>query len=387
MQWVLIRVDGSNDIGLGHVMRCLTLADALGEQGIKSVFICRHLPASIKDKIITKGHEVIIFSNENTPLPDDTQGIYGAWLSTTLEHDIKQTISAISKTIKKYSKPAYVLIDHYALDANWEKSIKKAFGAKIIVLDDLSNRRHDCDYLIDTTFGKTIKDYQGLVPENCKLMIGSEFALLRPDFAQLRNKTLKAHDKDYANEADVQNLLISVGGVDKDNVTMMMLKIINQLDKTPKFLTHVLIGVTYPYLAELKTLIRTLPFKVKLHQDITSIAELFALADICIGAAGSSSWERCCLGLPTINIVIADNQKTIAQKLSQKKAILNAGRYEEITTQEFINNYLEPALKNSNIRYELSMNSRDLCDGHGATRVLAEMSEKLVHEGTSGDEY
>lgn len=374
MQWVFIRADASNDIGLGHIMRCLTLANALVKQGIKSVFICRHLPISLKEKIIDKGHEVIILSNENTPLPNEAQGIYGSWLGTTIEHDIKQTISAITKKVKKHGKPKYVLIDHYALNENWERSIKNAFRAEIIIIDDLE-RKHDCGYLIDTTFGKTAKDYQGLTPKNCKLMVGAEFALLRPEFSQLRNNTLKARDKDYANEVKVENLLISVGGVDKDNITMMMLEIINQLDKAPDFLTHVLIGATYPYLAKLKALITTLPFSVKIHQNASNVAELFANADLCIGAAGSSSWERCCLGLPTINIVVADNQKTIAQKLAQKKAILNAGRYDEITTHDFINNYLKPALNNSNIRHELSMNSREICDGNGAEKIMQIIEE------------
>lgn len=369
MQWVVFRVDASIEIGSGHIMRCLTLANELKYHGKSCVFITRNLPENLSDKIEISGHEIARLSKKENLPASRSKDQYSSWLGTTEIADATDCLSSLYPFIKNWAMPELVICDHYGLSAEWEKMMRENLKSPIAIIDDLSNRKHDCDWLIDTTFGKSKNDYSGLVPEKCKLMIGSQYALLRPEFAQLRKQTLKARDDDYAKKQPVKNLLISMGGVDKDNITMMILKTLSQLDDAPKFIAHILIGGAYPHFDELKLMVKNLPFSIKIHQDISNVASLFAMADICIGASGSSTWERACLGLPTINIVLAKNQNTIAQKMVEIDAIVDAGEFEKIDRENFINNFLNPMLNDINIRHQLSINSRKICDGEGAQRI------------------
>ena len=205
---VIFRVDSSIQIGSGHVMRCLTLANMLKEYGYKCNFVCRDLVGNSID-IIKKNH----FDVKVLPKPDHSIkvedkkkiNIHEHWLEVPWTNDLKQT-----KKFLDDNKFDLIIIDHYAIDIRWEKGIITEIS-KIMVIDDIPDRKHLCNILLDQNLGRKPKDYQNLVPIECKLLLGTDFALLRPEFKQLRKMSIEKR-----RSSKIENILISLGGIDKD---------------------------------------------------------------------------------------------------------------------------------------------------------------------------
>lgn len=380
MGWGVIRADASVLIGSGHIMRCLSLANALKASGVHCVFIARHIPNSLADKLKASGHDVVVLEGDNLPPADAAQGQYGEWLGTNEATDAETCLTALLPFVAERGAPDLVICDHYGLSAKWETCIGQSLSAPIAVIDDLSDREHDCKWLIDTTYGKTPADYEGLIPPNCQFMVGSDYALLRPEFAERRPKALARRDAAFEAEERVGNVLISMGGMDKDNVSKLMLQAIEVLPNRPDFETHVLVGPNCPHLKALRNFAQTLPFDVIIHGGVNDVTPLFMAADICIGAAGSSTWERCCLGLPTINIVIADNQKTIARQMSGRGALVDAGPFQTLDVKVFSETIVAPLLSSVQQRKDLSEVCRTICDGHGVERVVGGLMNANVED-------
>lgn len=375
----LFRADANPNIGSGHVMRCLSLANALKATGVNSVFVSRHITENLTLLIKKSGHDTLKIVTKNDVAPKISQGEYGQWLGTTQETDAQDVINTLKASEYRVGNFDLVICDHYALGDTWETLVSQTLDAPIAAIDDLSNRKHKSQWLIDTTFGKTTKDYDGLIPADCKRHIGSEFALLRPEFLQHRSHSLAARDKAFAEKLPVKNILISMGGMDKDNISQWALMAIKAL-KHHEFTVDVLLGAAAPHIDEVKAFAKILPFKAHIHAGIKDVTPLLVNADICIGAAGSSTWERCCLGLPTINIVIANNQQTIARTLAEVGAILNAGTFQSIRNhiEGFNKNFLIPCLENLDLRQSISLSSREICDGRGIERIVHSLSVRTV---------
>ena len=211
---VFFRTDASTRIGTGHVMRCLTLAHALREIGYECVFIHRTHQGNLADVIRERGFSVILL-----PQPDTTSGItadgdYSAWLGVSQEIDAEQSITAIDGM-----QSDWMDVDHYSLDAEWETKLKMHVG-KILSIDDIANRNHVSDVLLDQNFGSEQAKYKEYVKDDCTILAGSEYSLLRPEFQKWREISLKR--RDTCNKLD--SILISMGGVDTDNITGKVLK-------------------------------------------------------------------------------------------------------------------------------------------------------------------
>ncbi len=317
---VIFRVDASIQIGSGHVMRCLTLADTLKKEGVSCVFICREHKGNMLAFIHSKGHKAIALpfkkSSSNLTHQHSRQARqeYIDWLGVSIDEDVQQTIEAIQSFTT--DKPDWLIIDHYALDTVWEKSLRP-YCQKIMVIDDLADRQHDCDLLLDQTFGRDESDYQALVPDDCTILTGSYYALLRPEFAQWREYSLQRRQK-----PQLKQLLITLGGVDKDNVTGQVLAALanSYLPKDCKII--VVMGEHAPWLESIKSQASHLPWTTEVRVNVANMAELMANSDLCIGAAGSTTWERCCLGLPSIILVTANNQMFAAKLLKEKIEII-----------------------------------------------------------------
>ena len=377
--WAVIRTDASVAIGSGHVMRCCALAAALVKRGVDVVFFSRHLPENLADYIREQSLECHIFPQAVGPKlpgktgnsPSDTaDDPYAAWLGTTVEVDAIQFLEQLDVLQKKRSSPpCAIVVDHYALDERWESVVSKRTQARLVAIDDLSNRAHYCDLLIDATFGKNARDYEKLVPEHCNLKIGAKYALLRDGFARSRRESLQMRDEAFVAEAPVDNLLISMGGADKDDATLKVLKAIDQLRSHHTFTIHILVGGMYPYRDTLDKHIRSCPYPVVLHNNVTDIPSLLMQMDVCIGAAGTSSWERCCLGIPTITFVLADNQRVIAKALNKSGATIDAGCVHALEPADFAKNTLQPLIDSTEARRALSHNARSICAGQGAAFV------------------
>ena len=287
-------------------MRCLTLADALASRGAKCTFICRELAGNLIKYICNKGYCVYILPmGQGT----DTDLAHSGWLGATQVQDIEGCVSVLAEL-----QPDWLVIDHYALDARWEVEAAK-LCVNLMVLDDLADRPHACQLLLDMTFGRNAKDYQVLVPEDCTLLCGSSYALLRPEFAQLRPYSLQRRQ-----QTQLKHLLINMGGVDKDNVTTQVMKALRGCPLPSDCEITVVMGATAPWLEDVQKQTQTMPWRTRVRVGVNNMGQLMADSDLAIGAAGSTSWERCCLGLPTIMLVLAENQSAVAHGLAKAGA-------------------------------------------------------------------
>lgn len=361
---VVFRADASLQIGTGHVMRCLTLADALTALGSDCQFICREHQGNLIDLIRSKGYITHVLparaeSIDAKALAPDTRKTLPAhaqWLGTSQEEDAKACEQILIELC-----PDWLVVDHYALDARWEVALKPHY-AKLLVIDDLADRPHDCDVLLDQTLGRIGDEYEALVPANCQKLCGSQYALLRPEFAALRDYSLGRRV-----ESAVRQLLITLGGVDKDNATGDVLEALRDCRLPADCNITVVLGPTAPWLAEVERKSQQLPWATKVLVGVTDMAQLMADSDLAIGAAGSTAWERCCLGLPTVMLVLADNQRGVALGLAQAKAAEVIAEPQAIRARlpELLNRLIE----NADALTSMSKAALRVVDGRGVEAI------------------
>ncbi len=303
---IVFRADASVQIGTGHVMRCLTLADALRDHGRECHFICREHPGHLIESIRGRGfsvHVLPVFDEENDK-GAAAGPAHAGWLGASWETDARQSADVVRRL-----HPRWVVVDHYALDARWEAVVRPQ-GGRLMVIDDLADRRHEAELLLDQNLGRASVDYAGLVPNRCRLLIGPRYALLRPEFARLREQSLRRRQSPC-----LKRLLVTMGGVDKGNATGKVLDALRDCPLPDDIEIEVVMGGNAPWLESVRAQIATMPWPTRMQVDVPDLARRMVEADIAIGAAGSTSWERCCLGLPALVVVLAENQRSIAEAL------------------------------------------------------------------------
>lgn len=316
---IVFRCDASIQMGSGHVMRCLTLANALREKGAEITFVCREHPGHLFEQIEASSHKLL-------RLPASTSSSGGAlahalWLGTTQEQDARQTTEAL----KSMGHIDWLIVDHYALDIEWETAMR-ASTKRIMVIDDLADRVHDCDMLLDQNYYRDIEGrYKKLTPPHCRKLLGPKYALLRPEFREAYSK-LKVRD------GNIKRIFIFFGGGDPTNETGKTLQAIQHLGQTD-IAVDVVIGSANPHYEKIANLCAGL-LKTKLHRQVNNIADLMASADLAIGAAGSATWERCLLGLPTIILILADNQREAAKDMADTGAIVSLGEASNVSVEQ-----------------------------------------------------
>lgn len=363
---VTFRADASPQIGTGHVMRCLTLADALAASAAECQFICRAHQGNLIDFIRGKGYVV-----HALPISDEASAGLGAqpldgsaadlahrhWLAATQTEDAEACAPILA-----IQHPDWLIVDHYALDASWERALAQHFG-KLMVIDDLADRPHVCDLLLDQTFGREVADYRPLVPASCQLLCGSQYALLRPEFAALRPCGLQRRAQPALRE-----LLITMGGIDKDNVTGQVLEALRTCPLPADCRITVVMGATAPWLYEVHQQVQGMPWPTRVLVGVSDMAQLMADSDLAIGAAGTTSWERCCLGMPTIMLVLADNQLKVAQGLEQAGAALlvTSGQSMESQFAAMLATFVSSPEK---LR-QMGISAAGIVDGMGTSSVL-----------------
>ncbi len=357
---VVFRVDASLAMGTGHAMRCLTLAQMLKENGVDARFICRKHEGSLIYKIRSSGfnvHELEAFEE----IEVDNKLAHSHWLGATQYQDANDCID-----ILKAEKINWLIVDHYALDEQWEKRLKPYYE-KLMVIDDLADRKHQCDILLDQTFGRQQEDYSARIPRGCELLLGSKYALLRPEFAKWRPYSIERRSA-----SEFKQLLINMGGVDVDNVTEKVLDELKICNLPNDLHITVVMGGSAPHLESVKSKAITLPYKTEVKVDVGNMAKIMANTDIAIGAAGATTWERCCLGLPTIQIVIAKNQLFSAETLAHHNIIKLAKEVKEATY-----------LLESSVEWmsDIGRKSLEICDGMGNYKVFNKMADyKIILE-------
>ena len=354
---VIFRVDSSLKMGTGHVMRCLTLAQVLKDNGANVKFICRKHQGNLIDKIHSSGFTV----NELEVLREievDDKLAHSHWLGATQQQDADDCIN-----ILKAEKLDWLIVDHYALDEQWQKRLKP-YCEKLMVIDDLADRKHQCDILLDQTFGRQQEDYLAFTTKGCELLLGSQYALLRPEFSKWRKYSIERRSK-----PEFKKLLVNMGGVDVDNITEKALDEL-KISSLPNDLhITVVMGGTASHLESVKSKAITLPCKTEVKVDVGNMAEIMANSDIAIGAAGSTTWERCCLGLPTIQIVIAKNQQFLAETLACRNIVKLAKEIKETTC----------LLENSSEwMKDVGNSALEICDGMGSYKVFNKMTNRKI---------
>lgn len=302
---VAFRVDASLLMGSGHVMRCLTFANALTSAGAECHFLCRAHPGHLLSQIESNGHSVHILHGEQNDQENASPLAHSAWLGSSQTQD-----AIISKEILLTLLPDWLIVDHYALDSVWEELVISCCK-KLMVIDDLADRNHICDVLLDQNIGREETDYSKKVSDKCKLLIGPKYALLRPEFQYMREVSLNRRSG-----SQVNNLLITMGGVDKDNMTGRILEALKLCKLLPNCSINVVMGANAPWLSEVRRISESMPWPTEVHTNIADMAEKMCKSDLAIGAVGSTSWERCCLGLPTLMVILAENQVAVARHLN-----------------------------------------------------------------------
>jgi len=340
---IFIRTDASINIGTGHVMRCLTLADELRQKCTDVNFICRKVPGNLINYIENRGYKA-------HQLPGDI--------------DIETDRGLTKNILSKYeTKPDWLIIDHYDIDISYEFPLREHVK-EIMVIDDLANRRHDCDLLLDQNYSKNDNRYNGRVPENCIQLLGSEYAILRPQFQKARENLRKRDGR-------VNRILVFMGGVDSKNITSKVLRAMHMLDRSD-IAIDVVVGTLNPYHDEVEILTSKIPNTI-CHQNVENMAELMSSADLCVGSGGTATWERCSVGLPTITTILAENQKSISESLDKKGALINLGWYRNVTENN-IKEVVEGLIDNPQKMVSMSDKSRRLVDGKGVGRVIDTIS-------------
>ncbi len=356
---VAFRVDASSQIGTGHFMRCLTLADELKRQCADIYFLSRNLPAHLSDMLTERGCEFILLGADGNEYSHDELA-HSSWLGVSQEQDAVATLEALSCKVFDW-----LVVDHYALDKRWE-SLVRPNVKKIMVIDDLADRHHDCDVLLDQNYYADMQiRYKGKVPADCQLFLGPSYALLREEFRFLREQANVCN-------GEVKKVLVFFGGVDADNYTLHAIDALSEINVGLH--VDVVIGAQHPF----KELIEKTCDKYNFvcHVQISYMAKLMAEADLAIGAGGTAIWERCCLGLPTISICTAENQrKQIAD--AAEECYLYAPLFGK-DIMESIRIHIQVLLSNPPLIRFISNAGMKVVDGKGTLRIASLIESSLI---------
>lgn len=338
------------------MMRCLTLASALRDSGAKCHFLCREHIGHQMAKIRDLGFAVHPLPVAPAPLVPDEESPYTAWLGADWETDAKETAAHIRKI-----RADWLVVDHYAIDIRWETLVNRTVP-HCLVIDDLADRPHDCDLLLDQNRSSGDLAYAGLVPPRSVCLEGPEFALLRTEFSRLRKESLLRR-----RQPGLQNLLISMGGMDADNATGRILDALCTIPLPRPFHISVVMGGNAPHKDAIVSKAQAMEIPVRVLVDAKDMAAHMLAADLAIGAAGTTAWERCCLGLPSLLFLMAENQTVVAERLRRSDAAWIAD--DPADCREAICSLLAKISDNPSLLSGMSARAASLTDGKGVHHV------------------
>ena len=324
------RVDASTEMGIGHLMRCLTLAERLARRGGEIHFICRDLPDVYRGQIVANGYHFHPLPPAIHPVDNSTGPAHAAWLGASWQEDAEQSAAAIHA----FGGTRVLVIDHYAIDSRWQ-AVLRPQAALICVIDDLADRPHDCDVLFDQNyFADPAGRYRGLLPASCQTLFGPSHALLRPEFVAARHPLRQRNGQ-------IRRLLVFYGGADPDNFTGRTLDALAP-HLGPQLELDIAVGAINPHIDRLRACCSGLPH-VRLHVQSNRMAELMAAADLAFGACGTASWERCALGLPAIVVIFALNQEAPTHALVEAGAVVSLGTAADVSAADLAAAFLRLA--------------------------------------------
>jgi UDP-2,4-diacetamido-2,4,6-trideoxy-beta-L-altropyranose hydrolase len=348
---ILFRVDSGGIIGSGHLVRCLVLAETLREEGYTIWFASRNHAGNLLEKIKLENFPLIQLPPPTLPITSDSS----QWLGESVETDIQQTFGTDFYDL--------VIIDHYSIDESWEKLARK-HTKSIIVIDDLANRKHDCDLLIDQSYFPNFqKRYTHLVNLGATQLLGPDYALIHPRFKKMR---------DISTYEDKNRLVVTFGGTDPTHETM---KVLGALSEIYSLFSEILVivGAGNPQSILIKEATNKIP-NAQYIFNTPKIPELFASSKLAIMAGGTMTWERACLGIPAIVISVAENQREMAEILGLNNYQIYLGSSQDVSQQDIISVLKETIADNTKLE-QLRIQSLSLVDGLGLQRITTSINK------------
>ncbi|HEX3032697.1 MAG TPA: UDP-2,4-diacetamido-2,4,6-trideoxy-beta-L-altropyranose hydrolase [Bacillota bacterium] len=360
---VTFRVDSSLQIGTGHVMRCLTLARELMARGHEISFICRELPGNIAGGLAQQGMQVYLLPPSQEQSWEELNH-HSSWLGVDWRTDAVQTSEAAASL-----RPDWLVVDHYALDYRWQQVLRPQV-AKILVIDDLADRNHACDLLLDQNlYVDSQERYLGLVSEDTVRCLGPEYVLLRPEFREARQGV-------RLKDGHISKLGVFMGGSDVHNITLKVLMALESLQDS-RLQAEVILGSANPHQGEVEEFCAGRP-NLKVFVDVKDMAQRLLTTDLVIGAGGSSCWERCCLGVPSLLLSLELNQQKVAADLQELGLAIYLGDGRAVTADQ-IKDKLNYVLAQPVMVAEMAARCLKVCDGTGAAKV-AGLMEQIIQQ-------
>jgi UDP-2,4-diacetamido-2,4,6-trideoxy-beta-L-altropyranose hydrolase len=338
---ILIRADASPEIGTGHVMRCLALAQAWQDAGGRTIFLMAQSTPSILARLAAENCRVITLS-----------AVPGSDEDAAFTNEYAWRLNA-----------EWLVIDGYAFGGEYQEQIRSR-ERKLLCVDDAGKCNR---YIADIVLNQNLTAREGLYP-NCdpdvQLLLGPSFCLLRREFTPWRTRQREISDVG-------RKVLVILGGSTPADVGVRVMESLARA-MVDGLRAIFLVGGSSPDTAALEICAATFPEKISIRRDVSNMAELMAQADVAISAAGSTCWELCLLGLPSILLDVADNQIPIALELDRLGCASYAGSGNRIRPDQLAT-LLQNLLASQNKRRSMSARSRQLVDGMGAERVVSAM--------------
>jgi len=352
---VAIRVDSSQVIGSGHVMRCRTLARELRLRGATVKFICRKQHKDLTDLLKNDMFSVTMLPEHSSINRTQPDGDYLAWLGVSQECDADETLKVVESFY-----PDWMIIDHYGLAESWESLLRPSVG-KIMVIDDLANRQHNCDILLDQNWFGSAKEgrYHKLVSKTCTQLLGPKYALVEPEYRAIRSLS-------NLHSGIVRRIIVYFGASDDHNISAVLAQAFMRRDLAEIELDFVL-GVNHPYAQDIRSILEHRQ-STTLHIALPSLAHLMGRADLMIGLSSATTWERATLGLPALVGAISENQKILLQPLASEGLVFYIPP-DQIQSVDFWTEQIIALCKNSTALIASSNAVRQLTDGRGTVRA------------------
>ncbi len=354
---IAFRVDSSQRIGTGHLMRCLNLARELDRLGHAVCFICRdHADGRLKP-LIDSGLETHLLPAPAEPYaPENPHPPHLAWLGVPPEVEIAQ----VQRLLEKIGPFDWVMVDHYALEARWQAAVRP-FCDRVGAIDELLDRDHGADWLLDSTLLRPSSAWRDRVPGGCVLLVGSDYALLEPAFASLHQVACRRRFE------SVERVVIALGGAADGALYARLLQAVRgSVFKNAAI--DLVASAQIPGFSDLAA--RAKELNATLLSDLPSLADRLMQADLAIGAAGVSAYERACVGLPTVMIELAENQRANIEAFSHAKAAIALGRAEALTIDRVVQ--VLGGLDRGALA-QMHLAALGVCDGRGVRRAAVSL--------------
>lgn len=341
---LIIRTDAGIRMGTGHIMRCLALAQSWQDCGGRVTFLSNCESEALRQRIVHEGFTFIPIENSH---PDP--------------RDIERTLSFLSNPTNKTNR-TWLALDGYHFTPDYQKTIKGS-SYKLLVIDDMAHLEHyHADILLNQNIHASKLNYS--CDKDTIQLLGCNYVMLRREFLKYRNRKRELPEK-------AKNILVTLGGGDPDNVTLKVIKAIQKLSME-NIEVKVVVGPSNPHITSLKEALNLFPFPFSLLSSVKNMPELMAWADVAVTAGGSTCWELAFMGLLNVILILAENQREIAEMLNEKGLVVNLGWYEGVKSGAIARS-LQTLIMDKKSRAEMSRRAQKLVDGAGSERVVRSM--------------